>query len=242
MQLEFLTSVDSTMAYLQRLPDDVATDDLYVVVAETQTAGRGQRGTHWESESGKNLTLGLRVYPTFLKADEQFRLSEVTALAIAEALDLYTDGISIKWPNDIYWHDRKICGMLLEHDLRGSEIACTRIGPGININQRQFFSDAPNPVSLYQILGHDTDLTAFLHQFLQRFSSAYTALRSGARQSIDWQYHQRLYRREGLFSYADAQGTFRARLIGVLPDGTLQLEDEAGRLRKYAFKEVRFVL
>ena len=102
MQLEFLTSVDSTMAYLQRLPDDVATDDLYVVVAETQTAGRGQRGTHWESESGKNLTLGLRVHPTFLKADEQFRLSEVTALAIAEALDLYTDGISIKWPNDIY--------------------------------------------------------------------------------------------------------------------------------------------
>ena len=151
MQLEFLTSVDSTMAYLQRLPDDVTTDDLYVVVAETQTAGRGQRGTHWESESGKNLTLGLRVYPTFLKADEQFRLSEVTALAIAEALDLYTDGISIKWPNDIYWYDRKICGMLLEHDLRGSKIACTRIGPGININQRQFFSDAPNPVSLYQI-------------------------------------------------------------------------------------------
>ena len=132
--------------------------------------------------------------------------------------------------------------MLLEHDLRGSEIACTRIGPGININQRQFFSDAPNPVSLYQILGHDTDLTAFLHQFLQRFSSAYAALRSGARQSIDWQYHQRLYRREGLFPYADAQGTFRARLIGVSPDGTLQLEDEAGRLRKYAFKEVRFVL
>ena len=173
MQLEFLTSVDSTMAYLQRLPDDVTTDDLYVVVAETQTAGRGQRGTHWESESGKNLTLGLRVYPTFLKADEQFRLSEVTALAIAEALDLYTDGISIKWPNDIYWNDRKICGMLLEHDLRGSEIACTRIGPGININQRQFFSDAPNPVSLYQILGHDMDLTTFLYQFLQRFISLY---------------------------------------------------------------------
>ena len=242
MQLEFLTSVDSTMAYLQRLPDAATTDDLYVVVAEMQTAGRGQRGTHWESESGKNLTLGLRVYPTFLKADEQFRLSEVTALAIAEALDLYTDGISIKWPNDIYWNDRKICGMLLEHDLRGSEIACTRIGPGININQQQFFSDAPNPVSLYQILGHDTDLTAFLHQFLQRFSSAYAALRSGARQSIDWQYHQRLYRREGLFTYADAQGTFRARLIGVSPDGTLQLEDETGRLRKYAFKEVRFVL
>lgn len=238
---EHLNTTDSVMNRLRHFDYDTRPEEFVLLEADFQKAGRGQRGTKWESDSAKNLLFGLRLRPVFLPPSRQFALSQVAALAVAEALDYYATGIAVKWPNDIYWYDDKICGMLLEHNVCGGTLAQTLIGPGINVNQLAFHGDAPNPVSLFRILGREVNRYALLRRVLDRFLGLYDRLRAGEGEAIDRLYHDRLYRRDELHTYEDAHGRFRGFLRGVLPDGRLVVEDEAGRRRKYAFKEVKYI-
>ena len=122
-----------------------------VVWAEYQTAGRGCGTNQWESERGKNLTFSILIHPKDLPATQQFHISMAISLAICEALEQYIGDVSIKWPNDIYWRNGKIGGILIENTLKGSIIMESIIGVGLNVNQRIFKSNAPNPVSMWQI-------------------------------------------------------------------------------------------
>ena len=211
----------------------------YVVVSEYQTAGRGCGTNSWESERGKNLTFSLLIHPTEITADCQFRISEAVSLALCETLDGYvTDRqVSVKWPNDIYVDDCKICGMLIENRLRGRLMTDSIIGIGLNVNQREFFSDAPNPVSLVQLLGHEVALEPLLQAFLQKLEP----MLQMDPETLGKAYRNRLYRREGEHEYRDGKGLFRAKLLNVLDDGRLVLLDTEGTARIYAFKEVQFV-
>ena len=212
----------------------------YVVVSEYQTAGRGCGTNSWESERGKNLTFSLLIHPTEITADCQFRISEAVSLALCETLDGYvTDRqVSVKWPNDIYVDDCKICGMLIENRLRGRLMTDSIIGIGLNVNQREFFSDAPNPVSLVQLLGHEVALEPLLQAFLQKLEP----MLQMDPETLGKAYRERLYRREGEHEYRDGKGLFRAKLLNVLDDGRLVLLDTEGTARIYAFKEVQFVI
>ena len=154
-----LEETDSTNKYLNELCNKQCVEELTTITADFQTSGRGQRGNSWESEAGQNLMFSFVLYPTFLKARRQFLLSQIISLAIKEELERYVSNISIKWPNDIYWKDKKICGMLIENDLTGVHISRSITGIGINVNQETFCSDAPNPVSLKQINGQSYDLS-----------------------------------------------------------------------------------
>ena len=148
---ERLQETTSTNDYLkQRCKEDKA-KEFYTVIAECQTNGKGQRGNCWESEEGKNLTFSTVIYPTALEAKKHFIISAIASYAVYDALAQYTSGFSIKWPNDLYWHDKKIGGILIENDMEGKYITQSIIGIGINVNQLNFLSDAPNPVSLAQI-------------------------------------------------------------------------------------------
>ena len=149
----------STNSLLRELVIKESLAEGSVVVADFQTAGRGQIGNTWESEAGKNLMFSLVLYPTCIPANRQFLISQIAALSVKEALDLYADHITVKWPNDIYWKDKKICGMLIENDLSGHNLYCSIIGIGINLNQTVFRGDAPNPVSLFQIIGKERDVS-----------------------------------------------------------------------------------
>lgn len=243
-----IEETDSTNHYLDQLcrNADARPAEYTTVTAEFQTAGKGQRGNSWESEGGRNLLFSYVLYPTFLEARHQFVLSQIASLAVKEELDQWTDGVSIKWPNDVYRDDRKICGMLLENDLCGACIGRHIAGIGVNINQDAFHSDAPNPVSLKQVTGREHDRATILAGILQRVHDLYELLRRDAdgsfQAALAERYAQALYRREGFHPYRDAGGEFRARLAGVEPDGRFVLEDEAGRVRKYLFKEVQYVL
>ena len=237
-----LDTVDSTMQYLARPELSACEDSFIVVTADYQTAGRGQKGTSWESEKGKNLLLGLLLRPTFLHPQEQFYLSEICALALVETLDTFADGFTIKWPNDIYYGDLKVSGMLLEHTLQGVSLDVSIVGIGLNVNQRTFLCDAPNPVSLYQILGEETDCEALLETFLQRFQTYYQRLKGQDFSATHTAYLQRLFRLDEWATFTDADGEFSGRIVDVETTGRLVIETPEGALRKYAFKEVGYVL
>jgi len=223
---------DSTNRWLRE--QTTGTDDV-AVWTDYQTAGRGCGTNTWESERGQNLTFSLLIHPHELRANRQFAISMAISLAIADVLSGYFADVSIKWPNDIYWHDRKICGILIENRLNGPMVRDSIIGIGLNVNQRLFVSDAPNPVSMWQILGRETDREEVLLQVLERFSPYDVCPVDADR------YLSMLYRREGYHAYSDAQGLFEARLVTVEADGHLLLEDRDGRQRRYAFKEVTFI-
>ena len=165
-----LDETDSTNRYISQLCNELqeSVAELTTVTAEFQTAGKGQRGNTWEAERGKNLLFSFVLYPTFLEARRQFILSQIVSLSIKEELDRWSDEITIKWPNDIYWRDKKICGILIENDLSGHFIGRSISGIGININQNEFHSDAPNPVSLKQITGQEHDRYEILSHMLKR--------------------------------------------------------------------------
>lgn len=236
-------TTDSTLLDLRRPPLCDRPEPAVLVTADYQTAGRGQRGTSWESAPALNLLFGLGLRHVALPAGRQFRLSQALALAVADALAglLPSAAVRVKWPNDIYVGESKICGMLLEHDLCGMHIGVTRIGVGVNVNQRRFFGDAPNPVSLYQLLGRDTDREALLATLLDGFFVRYVRVGRTGDDALHTEYCSRLYRGTGFHPWRDAAGTFSARIAGIGADGRLTLEDTSGRRRRYAFKEVAFV-
>ncbi len=207
-----------------------------VVVADYQSAGRGCGTNKWESERGKNLLFSVLLHPAGMRARDQFRISMAVSVALCEMLSQYAGDFSIKWPNDIYWRDRKICGILIENQLQGSYMRDSIIGVGLNVNQREFLSDAPNPVSLCQIVGHELGRDDLLHDFLGRLECVLQ------RKTLYTDYGDRLYRRWKLEEYADKTGVFRASLQGVAPDGRLMLRDEKDQERTYAFKEVQFMI
>lgn len=222
------------------MPEDES-HELTLVTAEFQTAGRGAGTNTWESERSQNLLFSLIAYPQQLQASQMFALSEVTALAIRDALCSYTEGFQIKWPNDIYHNDKKIVGMLIENDLRGKWVRRSIIGVGVDINQTRFLSDAPNPVSLAQILGKEVDRDQVLNSIMQRFIYYYGIMEEECYSELHQLYMQHLYRKDALHPYSDEGGIFRARIRDVEPTGHLVLEDENGELRRYDFKEVRFI-
>lgn len=225
--------------------------EIQLVTADYQTHGHGQVNTVWESARGENLLFSFLFRPEHITAGEQFFLSEIACLAVAHTLDAYTEGISVKWPNDVYHHDRKICGMLLRHTLSGAQISATLVGIGLNLNQKQFVGDAPNPVSLRQIIGRPVNREEVLNRFAHHFDRLLRAVtppdpdeRLAQRQRLHGEYLRRLYHRDGAHDYVDtASGeTFSAHIIDVAPTGQLTLRTTDGRLRHYYFKEVRFVV
>lgn len=216
------------------------------IIARSQTAGRGQRGNSWEAEPGKNLTFCIFLRPENFPARQQFFISEAFALAIVDALEKCGVTAKIKWPNDIYVGDRKICGILIEHAVLGMNLLHTIAGAGININQREFRSDAPNPVSLYQLLGRESDLNSILEDVEQRFEHRLGLLHDEKSAHAQHQeFLSTLWRGNGEFHpYRDVatQRIFRARIVDVQPLGHLHLEEENGEPHLYAFKEVEFIL
>ena len=242
-----LNETDSTNRYLQQLCQEAGNnkvEEFTTICADYQTAGKGQRGNSWEAAKGANLLFSFVCYPTFVPIRQQFVLSQLISLGIKETLDEYCSDISIKWPNDIYWKEKKICGILIENDLQGNSIGRCISGIGLNINQEVFLSDAPNPISLKQITGEHYQRETILEKVMQRIEQSYQKLKedSAYASELATRYAASLFRREGLHCYQDKDGLFYARLVRVEADGRFVLMDEANQERSYLFKEVQYVL
>ena len=232
MEIIKLIDIASTNDYLLGLN----TDRDICVVADYQSAGKGMGSNTWESEPGKNLLFSILVHPTWLPVRQQYLLSMAEAVAIVEVLG---EGYEIKWPNDIYFGNRKLSGTRIDVNLHGGKLRDVIIGTGININQEVFLSDAPNPVSLKNITGKEHDCDSLLQNILERFAYYYNKVQT-ATQDIVHLYHEHLYRRTGFHCYSDKDGTFQAEIVRVAENGIITLRRNDGALSQYEFKELRF--
>ena len=159
------------------------------------------------------------------------------AVSVA-VIRLIGEQFTIKWPNDIYWKDKKLAGILLENAIIGNEVKYAIAGIGLNVNQTEFVSDAPNPVSLKQITGKEQDIDQLMQDLLD---AVHTVLKE-PEETIWSEYKAHLYRREGYWPFEDQNGIFEALIDDVLPTGEIVLKDRNNKKRIYQFKQIRYVL
>ena len=220
-----------------------------VVLAREQNAGRGQRGNTWEAEPGKNITMSMLLKPVHIHPKYMHLISEIISLSIIKVLRHYIEPscgmVSIKWPNDIYVDNKKICGILVENAIMSDSIAHSVVGIGLNVNQREFRSDAPNPVSMCLLTGKVLSVDELARELCAEIMLNMSECL--ADEAIINQthalYQKNLWRKEGYHMYATPDGRcFKARILAVEKTGMLSLEEENGVRRDLAFKEVAAVL
>ena len=250
--IRWFDTTDSTNNRL--LADKEWLPDRTVYAALYQTAGRGQKGNRWESRPGENLMFSILLKPARLFVREQFLLSQIVALGLLDYLRAEGIEATIKWPNDIYAGDRKICGTLLENSLSDGRIASSVAGIGLNMNQRDFDPSLPNPTSMTLVTGRHYDVKAELPKLLACIFSYCDRLDSPyARNGFDAMYLEHLYRR-GQWRFFEEMPAceiptehrtghrIEARILGIDTDARLLLEHRDGTLHHYGFKEVKYVL
>lgn len=234
--------IDSTNAFLQKQQSECDIRN-WVVSADEQTAGKGMGSNSWESEVGKNLTFSLAVSMGFLPAERQFLLSEAVPLGIVEVLDklLPVEKLSIKWPNDIYYGNRKLAGILINSTIKTNMMDISIIGIGLNVNQMQFQNWPTHPVSLKLITGKDFELQPLLEQLAEHIIKKVEQLKSNPT-TIEQDYLKRLFRYRTWADYEVDGKVLQLFMTGIDPFGRLQLVDEQQTLYTFDIKEIKFVL
>jgi BirA family biotin operon repressor/biotin-[acetyl-CoA-carboxylase] ligase len=214
-----------------------------VIIAYNQTQGKGTDSNTWESEEGKNLTFSLILYPT-LAADQQFVLNKAISLGIYDFLTnlLPDQRVSIKWPNDIYIGDKKVCGILIKNSVIGNKLDYMVVGIGLNVNQTVFTGNAPNPVSLKMVTGFEYDLDDLLQKLLNSISYRYTSVKPESIRKIESDYKSALYRLMEWHEYLIKDSNIHARITGTNTYGQLLLENEKEETLVCDLKEVKFVI
>jgi len=239
----YLPETGSTNSYAIEMLTKARPDEGSVIITDHQTNGKGTDSKTWESEKGKNLTFSIILYPT-ITADKQFLLNKAISLGICNSLraELNQDDITIKWPNDIYIADKKVCGILIQNSIIGDQFDYMVIGIGLNINQTVFLSDAPNPVSLKQKTGKEYDLEKLLENLLKSVLEKYLQVLSGQELLIENEYYNAIYRLMEWHEFLINGIKTIARITGTNEYGQLILETESGLLLKCDLKEVKFII
>lgn len=214
-----------------------------IISTDNQFAGRGQMTKIWESAPSKNLTISIILYPSFLLAKDQFLLSQIVAISIAETLQSFLpSGVKIKWPNDLYVNDKKITGILIQNALKGSRIQSSVIGIGQNVNQAIFLSDAPNPTSLFIEKGQEIPREIVLTKLCQQLEQWYLQLKAGKVGLIKKTYLDLLYRKEEIHVFRRAdKSTFQGKIIGITEIGQLKVETDNG-VEVFNLKEIQYMI
>ena len=241
-QVIWLPECASTNSEAQILAGENRATDGCVVITDKQTAGRGQRGNNWEARPGENLTFSVVWRPTFLPAQDQFLLSQAVALALHDwaATLLGPDKLlRVKWPNDIFYGDQKLGGILIENTLSGTMIQNSIVGVGVNVNQREF--GIATATSLARLTGRSYALAPLAARLLEALERRYLQLRAGRLAAIRYDYLHALYRYQEPSTYEVAGRRVTGQIMGIDETGRLVLALEA-QLRHFDLKEIRYVL
>ena len=236
--LILLAETESTNRFLARLSADTNLPEGSVVVANHQTSGRGQAESKWVSEAGQNLLMSILLKPDFLSAKKIFLLSKMVSLAVKDALTDFGIETKIKWPNDIYSRDQKICGVLIENIMRGAQVQQSVIGIGLNVNQEIFPKEIPNPASMKSISGNTFSIDECMFSICNHLEKRYLQLKSGHTDDINKEYLNFLYRSHKMHEYESMGQKFTAEIINVEEEGRVVMRKEDGSVVRFGFKEV----
>lgn len=245
MTIHSFDSLESTNKYCEAL-DLAEVEDFTCYWALEQTAGIGQRGNHWHSAPGQNLTFSLVLHPAFLPAARQFCLTQALSLGIKDfiesivSIDPIVTIASIKWPNDIYVDGHKICGTLVSTRLQGNAIASAVCGIGLNVNEREFPSWVSHPTSLGLLTGQNYALEPLLRQLLACIEKRYNDLKTGIDPEPEYLAHLMNLHVPARYIYNKEE--IAATITGVDPHGRLLLSAADGRSLSCGMKEIQFVL
>jgi BirA family transcriptional regulator, biotin operon repressor / biotin---[acetyl-CoA-carboxylase] ligase len=237
-----LDSIDSTNNYAKELIRNANPVEGTIVFAHEQFSGRGQTGTSWTSEKNRNLTLSIILYPRFLEAEKQFFLNMAVSLGVKDFCETVLDKeIKIKWPNDIYYLDRKLGGILIENTINGNKLSSSVIGIGININQQEFSAEIPNATSFSLITKQEYQLNSLIEQLAGFIEKYYLQLRQLHFNFLDKAYMESLYRYNQTFELKKGEQVFKGEINGVTKEGKLIIHSK-GKEQRFAFKEVEYLI
>lgn len=238
-----LEETESTNTYALNLLSKNKPSEGTVVSTLNQTAGRGQVGSNWFSEPGKNIAISVILYPVFLPVRDQFLLNQAISLAVFGFVSRFIpSGVKIKWPNDILVNEKKIAGILIQNTLTNTAFQSSIAGIGINVNQILFREDIPNPTSLKIETGKESDINLLIGLLCEDIEKQYLRLRSGRYALPQQEYLENLYRfgQPSMYQRTDTQKVFQGRITGLEPSGKLIVE-QGGLPRSYSLKEIKFL-
>lgn len=237
-----LQSVDSTNNYAREQIHAGMAQTGMAIFTHEQVAGKGQRGKVWVSQKDVNIALSIIIAPQSLKVAQQFQLSACVAVALHQFFKTYAgDDSKIKWPNDLYWQDRKAGGILIENIVGSSgNWEWAICGMGININQTSFSPDLPNPVSLKQITGKDFKVVSLAEELCNCLNEKFQELINSGFESIYNQYIQLLYKLNETVILKKENRVFEARIKSVSPEGKLVVQHAIEE--EFNFGEVEWVI
>lgn len=238
-----LQEIDSTNAYLRKLlSNSTPLLDGTVILAERQFAGRGQSNNVWESEAGKNLTFSIYLKTSFVAVNQQFELNKAISLGIIDTLiPLIGEDCKIKWPNDIYYHDKKIGGILIENVIKGYQLKESIVGIGLNVNQINFGELGDKATSISKILHRDYELNKLLAEICHHIEGRYLQLKGKKSAILEKDYLKNFYRLKKPHYFLIDHQIIKGEIKGTTQNGKLLLQTNNG-LIDLDLKEVKFII
>lgn len=234
-----LDSVTSTNTIARGLLQQDEAREGLVLVAEHQTEGRGQQNSSWESQGGKNLLCSFVFTPVFMAVHQQVFFNMAMCLAVCDTLEKHTRGVKVKWPNDVYIHDKKVAGLLIENSVNGSAVKSAVVGIGLNVNQQSF--EEPKATSLFMSTGIEYAREEVLQHLVSAMGRRYAQLQLKQFERIKTDYHKQLLGWQQLRTFKAGEEVFDAIINGVDDEGRLLLQ-RMNRIEKYMVKQVSMLL
>lgn len=235
--------LDSTNSYATELLKSENIREGTIIWAIEQTNGRGQQATKWQSAANMSLTFSQILHPHFLKVSKIAYLGMIIALAVQESLaELTNEKIMIKWPNDIYFNNRKICGILIENGIKGMNLSHAIVGIGVNVNQTNFRADASNAISMHQISNKAFIIEDVLVKIQHNIAEKYAMLEEEKYQTIKWQYLQNLIGFHHEVNIESESYNGKAQVIDILDNGKIVLQNSNAQQLEFGIKEVKWIL
>ena len=241
MNIIKLSAINSTNDYLKKLLNAQHVDNFTVVVAEHQTQGRGQMGSSWQVEEGKNLTFSILIKDLLLDVNAIFNLNAAIAVSVVQALENFSiQDLAIKWPNDILAGNKKIGGILIENSIKNDGEIYAVVGVGLNVNQSDF-EGLPKAASLCTITGKEFDKDVVLNFIIEAVKRNVAALINNDSRRLWETYHRFLYKKGLPMPFESTGKKFMGIIRGVTDNGHLEVQLEDDTISTFGIKEVQLL-
>ncbi len=233
------SELDSTNTLMKEMVKSNEIVEGTVIQCDYQTLGRGWSGNRWTAEKGKSLLFSLLLKPSFLSIDQQFCLNMSVCLGLVDVLKYIWQGPVVKWPNDILYNGKKLCGILIENGITENKIDHSIVGIGLNINQESFIY--PNATSLRIITASKINIKEILEKILRKIESRYLQLKTNP-QAVKKGYFENLYGYRNPVSITIKGKRHLLKIENIEPSGKLIARLDGGKLMTFSFKELSFIL